>query len=349
MTSRFTSVRVLLLLILVAILAALAWLAIQTEKTSDSPPPVPSPVPAPDLHVEWQSVVSDLRAFQKAFGFRETRNFQSVSTKVVENRFCGIVSKRYLPYSYEDPAVSWYEDLPQEECVPEHRGQDVYFGTREVLGEVATPVTQSMLHGSLDRFAYLVIHEDCHDQFKQPYGIEEALCDVIAHEAMKRYARQPPRASQPAWQTLVTYAVHQTALSKETAAQFERVQAFFDEAKKARLSDRRFLEQRAILFAEVERKIEWKPGDANNVTLAEAITYSRHYDRLEKIYVRLGSDLAAFVSHFQQLDPALAGIRRALRRKGLTESRGAAYLRAYENAILDLAEQKLPAEKPAER
>ena len=332
------------LMLLAVLLGLLYWL----QRDDVTPPPKP-PVITPDLLTEWQAIVRDLRVFQRTFGFRETRNFQSVSTKVVENRFCGIVSKRYLPYSYEDPAVSWYEDLPQEECVPEHRGQDVYFGTREVLGEVATPVTQSMLHGSLDRFAYLVIHEDCHDQFKQPYGIEEALCDVIAHEAMKRYARQPPRASQPAWQTLVTYAVHQTALSKETAVQFEHVQAFFDESKKARLSDRRFLEQRAILFAEVERKIEWKPGDANNVTLAEAITYSRHYDRLEKIYVRLGSDLAAFVSHFQQLDPALAGIRRALRRKGLAESRGAAYLRAYENAILDLAEQKLPAEKPAER
>ena len=333
------------LMLLAVLLGLLYWL----QRDDVAPPPPKPPVITPDLLTEWQAIVRDLRVFQRTFGFRETRNFQSVSTKVVENRFCGIVSKRYLPYSYEDPAVSWYEDLPQEECVPEHRGQDVYFGTREVLGEVATPVTQSMLHGSLDRFAYLVIHEDCHDQFKQPYGIEEALCDVIAHEAMKRYARQPPRASQPAWQTLVTYAVHQTALSKETAAQFERVQAFFDETKKARLSDRRFLEQRAFLFAEVERKIEWKPGDANNVTLAEAITYSRHYDRLEKIYVRLGSDLAAFVSHFQQLDTALAGIRRALRRKGLTESRGAAYLRAYENAILDLAEQKLPAEKPAER
>ena len=333
------------LMLLAVLLGLLYWL----QRDDVAPPPPKPPVITPDLLTEWQAIVRDLRVFQRTFGFRETRNFQSVSTKVVENRFCGIVSKRYLPYSYEDPAVSWYEDLPQEECVPEHRGQDVYFGTREVLGEVATPVTQSMLHGSLDRFAYLVIHEDCHDQFKQPYGIEEALCDVIAHEAMKRYARQPPRASQPAWQTLVTYAVHQTALSKETAVQFEHVQAFFDEAKKARLSDRRFLEQRAFLFAEVERKIEWKPGDANNVTLAEAITYSRHYDRLEKIYVRLGSDLAAFVSHFQQLDTALAGIRRALRRKGLTESRGAAYLRAYENAILDLAEQKLPAEKPAER
>jgi hypothetical protein len=340
--------RILAFTIVVAIVVALAWLGLRRE-TGIEPSPLPAPVPAPDLRTEWQSIVGDLRAFQKTFGFRETRNFQSVSEKMVENRFCGIVAKRYLPYSYEDPAVAWYEDLPQEECVPEHRGQDVYFGTREVLGEVSTPVTQSMLNGSLDRFVYLVIHEDCHDQFKQPYGIEEALCDVITHEAMKRYARQAPRASQAAWQTLISYAVHQTALSKETAVQFERVKAFFDEAKKNRMSDRRFLEQRAVLFADVERKIEWKPGDANNVTLAEAITYSRHYDRLEKIYLRLGGDLSAFVTHFQQLDPALAGIRRTLRRKGLTESRGAEYLHAYENAILDLAEQKLPAEKPAER
>ncbi len=340
MSIRDVFFRILAFTILIAIVVAMVWLSFRSE--IGTKPSTSVPDYAPDPRKEWQSIVKDLRAFQKTFGFRKTSNFRTVSEQIVENKFCGIVSKRYLPYSYEDPEIYWYEDQLEEMCRNKHHEQDVYFGTREILGEVASPVTQSMLNSGLDRFVYLVIHEDCHDQFRQPYGIEEALCDVITHQAMKRYARQEPRGSQAIWQTLVLYADHEIVSSRVTALQFERVRKFFDDSNKNQMSARKFLERRAILFADVERKIGWKPGEANNVTLAEAVTYSRHYSRLEKIYVRLGGDLAAFVTHFKQLDPELAGIRRDLRRKGVTISQGAVYLNAYENAILYLAEKKLP-------
>jgi hypothetical protein len=58
----------------------------------------------------------------------------------------------------------------------------------EAVGEVGVPVTTALLEGKLDRFLYLVIHEDCHDQFEFPYGFEEALCNLIAYQGMKAFS-----------------------------------------------------------------------------------------------------------------------------------------------------------------
>src|SRR5690606_27146866 len=69
-------------------------------------------------------------------------------------------------------------------------GGDFFFGWVEAVGEAGTPVTPAMITSQLDRFLYLVIHEDCHDQFDLPYGVEEALCNLITYRAMSEFAQE---------------------------------------------------------------------------------------------------------------------------------------------------------------
>src|SRR5574340_999938 len=146
--------------------------------------------PAPDVTDEWAALLNEIRAFERRIGFVDTDNFADFSREQDTFPFCGYVSRLYLPYSYEDPAITWLDPETEEECRAHGRDADVYFGTVEAWGEVGSPVTPSMITGKLDRFLYLVIHEDCHDQFDLPYGIEEALCNLVTYKAMAVFSEE---------------------------------------------------------------------------------------------------------------------------------------------------------------
>jgi hypothetical protein len=139
---------------------------------------------------KWQALLTELRDFERRIGFRGTRNFAAFSTSQRAYPFCGHVSRLVLPYSYEDPAIVWLAQVSAEECRVRGRDADVFYGESEAVGEIGAPVTHSMIDGKLDRFIYLVIHEDCHDQFELPQGVEEALCNLIAYKAMIAFAAE---------------------------------------------------------------------------------------------------------------------------------------------------------------
>src|SRR5688572_6581843 len=138
----------------------------------------------PRSHDEWASLAGDIRAFQQRIGFAETNNFARFTAKEDVFPYCGHVPRLYLPYSYEDPAIKWLHSVTEKECRALGRRADASFVEAEAWGEIETPVTRSLLSAPLDRLLYIVLHEDCHDQFELPYGIEEALCNVIAYKAM---------------------------------------------------------------------------------------------------------------------------------------------------------------------
>ena len=149
---------------------------------------------APRSRDEWTALVQEVRAFERRIGFKETRNFLTFEQDKEGYPFCGYVSRLYLPYSYEDPAIRWTESASEEECRAFGEELDVSYGETEAVGEQESTVTASMLAAPLDRLLYLVIHEDCHDQFALPYGIEEPVCNVIAYEAMARAGMQLAQA-----------------------------------------------------------------------------------------------------------------------------------------------------------
>lgn len=125
---------------------------------------------APGVTDEWAALLDEIRTFERRIGFRETDNFFDLSHEQEAFPFCGYASRFYLPYSYEDPAIRWLESVTEQECRELGHYADAYFGAVEVLGESGTPVTPAMITGKLDRFLYLVMHEDCHDQFDLPYA-----------------------------------------------------------------------------------------------------------------------------------------------------------------------------------
>ena len=311
-----------------AVLGCMQW----REFSAPTAPKVPSP---------WRELIAELRAFEHGIGFAETKNFQSLTGERESFPFCGRASRYVLPYSYEDPIIRWVDSLTEAQCHAQGAEADVYFGTVEAMGEIGTPVTPSMLKGKLDRFVYLVIHEDCHDQFDLPYGVEESLCNVIAYSAMDRFSSAAYRWYSRENRAIKSYTGMQSSQTRATIRHYTQLERLYARYRRAEVSEPVLLADRARVFASAERALALDKGTMNNVVLANYMTYSRHYPFLEKVFSTLGHDLARTVAFFRHVDRIKPSKAEVMQRMGLKEEDSVELVRAYEAAIVETVTRAL--------
>src|SRR5688572_23941185 len=79
---------------------------------------------------EWEPLLEDLRGYQRRVGFERFDSFLEFSAEAEKYTFCGQVSRLYLPYSYEDPAIRWIY-ATEAECLDVDSRTDAYYGTAE--------------------------------------------------------------------------------------------------------------------------------------------------------------------------------------------------------------------------
>jgi hypothetical protein len=297
--------------------------------------------PPSPLVSEWRALVADLRTFEHTIGFSATKNFLTLTGERESFPFCGQASRYTLPYSYEDPSIRWADSLDEAQCHAASADADVFFGTVEAMGEIGTPVTPSMLKGKLDRFVYLVIHEDCHDQFDLPYGIEEALCNVIAYHAMDRFSSGAYRWYSRENRAIKSYTGLQSTQTRATIAHYGQLEMLYGRFHRAEISAEYLLNERARVFASAERALALDNGTMNNVVLANYMTYSRHYPFLERTFAVLGRDLARTVEFFRHVDRVKPTKAEVMRRAGIREAGTVEFVRAYETAVAKTIAQEL--------
>jgi len=304
----------------------------------------------PEVSGEWAALIEDVRTFQRSLGFSDTENFAGLNTDQKEFPFCGYAPRHVLPYSYEDPAIRWLEAGNEAECrTAAGRDADVYFGATEAVGEAGTPVTPSMLTSRLDRFVYLVIHEDCHDQFELPYGVEEALCNVIAYHGMAAFASGKFRWYAVENRSIRRYTLDQIRLTKATIGYYGEVEALYARHQRKEIDLDTLLRERAAVYARAAKTLEWRAesGELNNVSMANYMTYSRHYPYLESVHVALGRDLARTVAFFKQVDKAKPTPAAVMKQRRMKNQKSVEFIRAYEAAVLESATTALAEVRPA--
>lgn len=255
----------------------------------------------------WQEVVARVKAFTYEVGFVPTANFTHFSEDLPGFPFCGRTSRLALPWSYEDPTIEWLDVADERACLAGATGLDVYHGKSEAVGEVASPVTPAMIASGVPRMVYLVVHEDCHDQFSLPYGIEEPLCEAISYRAMALIARQPGPWSAAERQAILAYAERNAALIPLNRRYYEQAAGLYERHARGSLPVEALMRERASLFARAEASTDSTPGSLNNVVLANRMTYARHHPFVEQVLERLGSDLSRLVAFFQQVDAQVGG------------------------------------------
>jgi hypothetical protein len=304
--------------------------------------------PLQEVHPERAALLDEIRAFERTFGFRKTANFRVFYGEREAYSFCGYTSRLHLPYSYEDPAIRWLDSGTEEECRKLGRNADVYFGALETKGEAGTPVTASMASGTLDRFLYLVVHEDCHDQFDFPYGVEEALCNLIAYKAMAAFGQKKfaPDAGEN-W-VIRGYADAQAALARVIIGYYQRLAVLYVRHERAEISPQALLGERAAIFGDAERALGWQQGAMNNVVIASEMTYRRHYPLMESVHNALGHDLARTVAFFKYVDGIKPSRASVMTRHGIAIQTSVEFIRTYESAVVETLSNALAESRTAE-
>jgi len=298
---------------------------------------------APRSPYEGTALIAEIRDFERGIAFAATNNFQSYSEETKSFPFCGHVSRHYLPYSYQDPAIQWFKIASEDECRAFDQTADISYGETEAVGERATPVTLSMLSASLDRFVYVVIHEDCHEQFELPHGIEEAVCNVIGFKAMAAFGQEKFKALSRERRTMQRVAREGAEQSRATVEHYERLAALYAHHERSAMPQDVFLRERGRIFRSAERRLAWPKGTMNNVWIANAMTYSRHYPLVERVYDALGRDLARTVAFFKHVDKSKPTPAEVMERNGLQSETSVEFVRAYEAAIVEAIEKALAA------
>ncbi len=296
---------------------------------------------APGVTDEWAALLHEIRAYERRIGFVDTDNFVDLSREQDEFPVCGYASRLTLPYSYEDPAIQWLDAATEEACRARGHDADAYYATVEAWGEVGTPVTPAMVASKLDRFLYLVIHEDCHDQFGLPYGIEEALCNLITFKAMAAFTEEKYGPYAREHRAIRRYAETQSRVTRATITHYEQLATLYARYEGKEISSDVLLQERATIFKLAAKPLAWTKGELNNVSIANNMTYSRHYPFLESVFDALGRDLArtvAFFRHVDALKPASADV---MKRHGIAAENSLEYIRAYEAAVVDTIRKAL--------
>jgi hypothetical protein len=286
----------------------------------------------------WVSLLADLKAFERRIGFESTRNFLRTDTHKQSFPFCGRVSRLYLPYSYQDPAIRWFDD---KKCGGGEENVDVFTGESEAVGESGTPVTQSMLEAPLERIMYVVFHEDCHDQFAFPHGFEEAVCNVIAYGAMLAFSKEHYGRGSPEFASVERYVEEGARDARLTVTYYDEIAALYARHDRSELSTAALLKLRAHTFAKAARALDWDAGEVNNVFLANAMTYSRHYDFAADVLHALGDDLARAIAFFRHVDSIKPTPAQVMAAQKLGSESSVEFVRAYEAVVVETTRKAL--------
>lgn len=303
-------------------------------------------LPPPGIPGEWAAFVDDVRSFERRIGFEPTDNFLEITDEHQAFAFCGYASRLTLPYSYEDPAIRWRDSVTEQDCRTLADGADFLFGKVEALGEMGTPVTAAMITSKLDRFLYLVIHEDCHDQFELPYGVEEALCNLITYKAMAAFSDHKFGAQGREDRTIRRYASVESERTRATIVHYEQLATLYARYERKEVTQDALMRERAMIFSRAKRALSWKNGPLNNVRLANDMTYSRHYPFLESIFDAFERDLARTVAFFKLVDRIKPPRAAVMKQHGIATEDSAEFLRAYETAVVETIRRALAVEVP---
>lgn len=297
--------------------------------------------PVPDVPQDWAALLAEVRAFERRMGFLATDNFRLDVRRQADHTICGYAPRFVLPYSYQDPAVRWANAGSAEACRAGANGDDVYFAQTEALGEVAAPMTVSIASGKLDRFLYLVIHEDCHDQFDFPHGFEEALCNLLGYRGMAAFARERYRALSAARQAVRAYADTEERLTHAVVQYYRQVEALYARHARGEIASAAVLIARARVFGAAERTLGWDRHTLSNVGLANEMTYSRHYPLQQRVHEALGGDLAQTVAFFKRVDRLKPTPAAVMAQHRIRDGKDVRFVRAYEAAVVDAVHRQL--------
>jgi hypothetical protein len=289
-----------LFLFSVLMVAALACVAIATDSSVNSGA------------ADRRDLVSAIKNLENKLGFRRTRNFHKQSTKSAVAYRCYYTGKLELPDSYGDlQLISGTKDG----CPLDPRKYDIFFYPLQAVGSGKTPVSASLEHASLERFLFVVPHEDFHankELRKLPATWSEASATLVGFMTAAEVARQKFGENSDVYQDLR----HEPELFNRKAEivnqYFAQLRKLYAAARAGRISEHDALDQKQTAFEEIQqacsaiipnpKSFKRCLAADNNAGLAFDETYTKYYPLMYELYLAEG----------RQLKPTLDALERAM-------------------------------------
>ena len=137
------------------------------------------------------------------------------------------------------------------------------------------------------------------------------------------------------------YAATQSRLARTTITYYEQLAGLYARHERKEISSAVLLRERAAIYKSALKPLAWTKGDLNNVSLANHMTYSRHYPFLESVFDALGRDLARTVAFFRHVDQIKSSGAAVMQRHRIAAERSVEYVRAYEAAVVETIRKAL--------
>lgn len=257
-------------------------------------------------------LVGAIKHVERNLGFRRTRNFEKVSPVSAVAYRCYYSGKLELPASYEQLQMSLGSNAG---CPVDPRQYDVFFYPMEAMGNGKSPVSASLAHASVERFLFVVPHEDFHanrELRKLPSTWGEASATLIGFLTAAEVARQRFGAHSEVYQDLQREPDLFARKAEIVNRYFAALGQLYALAHSGQISARDALAEKQQAFDRIHQECiaitpnpkSFKRGLAadNNAGLAFDETYTKYYPLMYQLYVAEG----------RALKPTLGALERAM-------------------------------------
>ena len=261
-----------------------------------------------------KDLVSAVKRLEKKLGFRRTKNFHKESAESAVAYRCYYTGKLELPDSYEKLQLL---QGTKAGCPLDRQKYDVFFYPMDANGSGKTPVSASLAHESVERFLFVVPHEDFHankELRKLPAAWGEASATLIGFLMAGEVARQRFGEHSEVYKNLQREPELFARKAEIVNRHHAQLSQLYAAARAGQISELEALEQKQRAFEEFREEcaaISPEPKSFNrclaannNAGLAFDETYTKYYPKMYQLY--LAED--------RQLKPTLNALERALLR-----------------------------------
>lgn len=264
-----------------------------------------APACAPQVDTDSEAyrldLVRELKTFAAGFGFTETRNFKSYTPGFTAYDYYFYTPLTTLPYSLGDPLLEFGTGTA-DNITFERSRYDVFFYAIQAIAGVDTPVTGSLMKAPLERFIYVILHEDWHEQIDLPITIEEPSGEVVSYAAAMLFSRQKYGEGSAVYKTLEAELDRKLRESQVYAAYYDRLAGLYADFRAGKLSEADTLKAKAGLLDSMAGELQGISGAApelNNAFIAFQMTYLRHLPLMQRVHTGAGRDLARTLDIFR--------------------------------------------------
>lgn len=257
-----------------------------------------------------KDLVSAIKHLERKLGFRRTKSFHEESPEAALSYRCYYTGKLELPNSYEKLQLLMGT---RTGCPLDPKKFDVFFYPVEAVGNGKSPVSAYLAHESVERFLFVVPHEDFHvskELRNLPATWSESSATLVGMLTAAEVARQKFGEGSETYQNLRREPELFNRKAEMVNRYFDELRRVYAAAHAGQTTEHDALAQKQQAFEEIHQAcsaIDPNPktfkrclAADNNAGLAFDETYTKYYPLMYRLYLKKGRALKPTVEALQR-------------------------------------------------